>query len=444
MSSAVWDIRRRLALAPQGWRSALTAISLLWFATVVGAGMSFLTQALLAREMGPASFGLFTSSLATVTIISPLAGFGLSRFMLQVYGAEGWAAQRWLPALVRSVLVTTSLAVASVALWAFVGASADARGMLLLLLPIIPCVLVVSLMSSKLRLEERYKALAWWQLTTPGSRLLVAILLLLVPTLADRFVAAGYGLISVGLVAFGAPELLAMLRGGMRLKGHGERAVAGNRAMEVPRSSQLWTQAWAYGMEAVLYPIFFQISTVLLKYLDGNVQAGIFSIGLGVMMATYLLPATIYQKFLLSKLHRWAVHDTHKFWMVYHRGNALMLVAGLLLGAVIALLSPWFVPLAFGQKYDPVIPVLRVLALCVPLRFLSSGIAGALLNEQHMRYRVFVMGFSALAVVLLNVVLIPAHHAMGAAVAITIGEALLLAGTYAGVRRFHGGPLTRS
>lgn len=440
MSSAMWDIKRRLATVPQGWRTAFTAISMLWVATAASAGMAFLTTALLAREMGPASFGLFISSVATVTIIAPLAGFGLPRFLLQAYGAEGWEANRWLPALVHATLTTTGLAMLSIVVWSFVGAPADARGTLLLLLPLIPGVLAANLMGSKLRLEERYGLLAFWQTTTSGSRLLVALALLLLPTLDGHFVAAGYGLISVMVAMLAAPQLVTMLRGGLRLRGHGPRpatAIASTTLL-APSAVRLWSQAWAYGMEAVLYPIFFQISTVLLKYLDGNAEAGVFSIALGVLIAVYMLPSTIYQKFLLSKLHRWAVHDTRKFWMVYRRGCVAMLGMGLLIGAAIVLVSPWAVPIAFGAKYLAVVPVLQLLAICVPLRFLSSGVAGALLNERHMRYRVVLMGISAVVVVALNVLLIPAYHAIGAAMAITVGEAVLLAGTCMGVHRFHG------
>ena len=79
--------------------------------------------------------------------------------------------------------------------------------------------------------------------------------------------------------------------------------------VQEPRVSELWSQAWPFGMVAVLYPVFFQVSTILLKYLGGDTQAGFWAIGLAVMTAIYLIPATIYQKFLLSKLHRWAAHD---------------------------------------------------------------------------------------------------------------------------------------
>ena len=247
---------------------------------------------------------------------------------------------------------------------------------------------------------------------------------------------SGYGVVSLGVALLAAPQLLKMLRGGIHLHGHGPRPAVMPQGV-TPGPFQVWTQAWAFGLSAVLYPIFFQISTVLLKYLDGNIEAGIFGIALAVMTAIYLIPATLYQKFLLSKLHRWAIHDTSKFWLVYRHGNLAMLVSGILLAAGVVLLAPWLVPLAFGEKYRAVVPVLLVLAVCIPIRFLSTAVGSALLNEQHMRYRVFAMGLSAAVVIVLNLALVPSLHERGAAIATVVGEAVLLLTMYAGVQRFH-------
>lgn len=420
-----------------GWHSALTAISLLWLATAAGAGMAFATQTLLARELGPADYGLFASSLATITMVAPLAGFGLSQFWLKAYGAEGWQADRWLPSSLRFIACTTVLTMTAIVLWAFVGAPADAtRPTLLILLPVVLSVLAVDLVGSKLRLEERYGALALWQLSIPGSRLGVAVLLLLVPSLTGRFAAMGYGAIALAVTLLAMPQMRRMLRGDMALLGHGPRPDRGIEATS-PSATALWSQAWAYGFAAVLYPIFFQVSTVLLKYLDGNAQAGRFGIALAVMTAIYLIPATIYQKFLLSKLHRWAVHDRTKFWLVYRQGNRAMLIAGLMVSAAMVVLVPWLVPIVFGEEYRAVVQILLVLAICPPIRFLSTAVGSALLTERHMRYRVYAMALATVATVLCNVLLIPRHHELGAAAATVLGEAMLLGSMYWGVRRFH-------
>lgn len=425
-----------LTSLPPGLRTALGAMSMLWFATALGAGLTFLTQALLARKLGPASYGLFASSLATVTIVAPLAGFGLAQFWLKVFGGEGWAAERWLRPSARFIAFTTSLTIAIILAWAFAGAPADATVTLLVLLPVVPGVLGAALISSKLRLEERHRSLAMWQLTTPSSRFLVALLLLLMPHPNGHEVAIGYGIVSIGVALLAAPQLIAMMRGELALHGHGPRPPVLQRGA-TPSATQLWSQAWAFGLSAVLYPIFFQISTVLVKYFDGNAGAGVFGIGLAVMSAVYLIPATLYQKFLLSKLQRWSVHDPAMFWRVYRHGNLAMLTTGVLLAGLVVLAAPWAVPLAFGSTYQAVVPVLLILSACIPLRFLSASVGSALLNERHMRYRVYVMGFSAAVVVALDCWLIPRLHERGAAIANVAGELVLLTLFHIGVNRFH-------
>lgn len=427
-----------------GWRRALTTVSMLGVATAAGAGMVFATQTLLARELGPSAYGLFASSLATVTMIAPLAGFGLTQFRLKAYGVEGWDANRWLLPSLRFTYGTTLLALGILVGWGLLVAPANGtRFALLVLAPVILSILAIDLMSNKLRLEERFGEMALWQMAIPASRLVVAVALLVVPQLTGRFVAVGYSLIALFVSAWALPQIRKMMRGDMQLHGHGpRRATIAAEVAAPPGTAELWFQAWAYGVFAVLYPVFFQISTILLKYLHSDAQAGLYSIALSVMTAIYLIPATIYQKYLLSKLHRWAAHNPSKFWAVYRQGNLGMLGLGLLVSAALVIVSPLAVPLVFGARYQGVVAILMILAVCPPIRFLSTSIGAALLTEDHMRYRVYAMAVATLVAIVLNVLLIPRFSGIGAAWATVAGELVLLLGTAQGVRRFHH-PSTR-
>jgi O-antigen/teichoic acid export membrane protein len=417
-----------------GLKRAAAALSLLSFATALGAVLVLLTQSLLARQLGPATYGLFASSLATVSMIAPLAGFGLSQFRLRVYGAEGWAADRWIRPSVRLSLVTGAIACSAVIVWALLAPWRTAS-VLLLLLPVVPALLSVELVSCKLRLEEHYRKLAVWQLMIPGGRLLVALAIVLVAMNDAVPVAAGYGLVALAVTVLAVPHFRAMLNGKIELHGHGARPLKPSE-LPVPSASHLWSQAWPYGVAAALYPIFFQVSTVMLKYLGGDVHAGRFGISMAVMSAIYLIPTTIYQKFLLSKLHRWATHDRPRFWMVYHRGIVAMLALGLAVGGALFFVMPPLVPLAFGTEYMGVVPILMVLALCPPIRFLSTAVGSVLLTGTHMYYRVLMMGLAAATTVVLDLLLIPTHYELGAAYAIVGGELVLLTVTWIGARKF--------
>lgn len=430
---------------PAGARRAIATLSMLSGATALGAVMVFLTQTLLARVLGPAAYGLFASSLATVTMVAPLAGFGLTQFRLKVYGAEGWGAHRWMRSSLRFTAFTTSVALALLVGWALAGApDAGTRFMLLVLAPVVLSILAVDLISNKLRLEERYGEMALWQMAIPASRLAVAAAVLALPHPDGAFVALSYSVIAIVVSLATVPQLRKMVRGEMELKGHGPRPALQAGVGPVPGVGSLWSQAWAFGVYAALYPVFYQISTILLKYLAGDAAAGRYSIALAVMTAIYLIPATIYQKYLLAKLHRWSVHDRPKFWRVYRQGNVGMLLLGIAVGAMLAITAPWAVPLVFGEQYRGVAGFLIVLALCVPIRFLSTAIGSALLTEHHMRFRVYAIASSTVFAVGMNAALIPGFREYGAAWATVIGETVLLLGTAWGVRRFRRAEASRT
>lgn len=423
-------------MTPKGLRRAAAALSLLSFASAFGALLVLATQSLLARELGPSAYGLFASSLATVSMIAPLAGFGLSQYRLRVYGVEGWAAERWLRPTLRLSVITTLVAFGVVTIWAsFVAPTPATQVLLLILAPTMLGLLSVDIVSSKLRLEESYISLAMWQLLIPGGRLLVAVLVLWFSTAPVTLVAFGYCAVALLVAAVAAPHVRSMLRGEVELHGHGPRP-AQLPALPVPGTLYLWSQAWPYGASAALYPIFFQVSTVLLKYLGSDAQAGMFGISMAVMTAIYLIPSTIYHKFLLAKLHRWATHDRAKFRMVYRRGILVMFLFGAAIGAFMWLVMPHVVPLVFGHAYAGVVKILMVLALCPPIRFLSTAVGSVLLSSTHMYYRVFMMALAAVVTIGLNVLLIPAHGELGAAFAVVVGEIALLLMTWAGARKY--------
>ncbi len=427
-------MRAPWSLLPPAWRRAAAGISLLWMATALGAVLTFLVQVLLARQLGPSDFGRFNAALATVTMLAPVAGFGLPQLWLRLYGAEGWNAQRWLSPSLRFVRWTTALSCVAAIAWSLAGAPEATGALVWWLLPAIPCTLVVGLVSSKLRLEEDDRGLARWQLVLPGSRFAFVLAMLPWHALDAVTAAIGFGLVGAAMAVAGIPALAAMRRGEFDLRGHATRDQYVNDNGE-PSMPAVYRLGWAYGLSALLYPVFFQVGMVMLDRMEGPREAGLFGIGLGVMTAVYLLPATVYQKYLLSRLHRWSVHDPEKFRRVHFHGAWIMLLAGLLCGVLVAALAQAFVKVAFGPAFAGAGAVIIVLAACAPLRFLSVAIASALLDERQARLRVAMMGASAAAVILLNVVLIPRYHALGAAFATVGGEAVLLASSWLAVRR---------
>jgi O-antigen/teichoic acid export membrane protein len=416
------------------WRS-LHQIALLWGSSIIAAGLAFATQLVLARHLDPATYGIFGSSLALITMLSQFSGFGLQGFWLKAFGQEGWTAQRWVRGSLHFVVISTLLTLLVFSAWAQFGPNDDTtRLTLLLMAPSIAGLAAIELTISKLQLEERYLFISLWQISPQAARLILISLGFVFASGGQRltWVAIIYTVVAVGLVAVTVKQILAMGAPGFDLRGHGTRGdpqvpatslIPGDSAPSVKNVAQ---EAWPFGVDVILYLAYLQISNVLLKYLDGNEAAGLYYAAFNIMNAIYLLPIVLYTKFLLSKQHRWARNDKPRLLSSLKLGSAAMLVIGVVAMLFIWLVAPYLVPLLFGHKYANASGLLDILAVCVPLRFLSTSVGSVLSTGDHMRHRVKLKAICALVCIVLNVALIPRYGTTGAAVVTVITELTLL------------------
>ncbi|BCR06712.1 hypothetical protein DESUT3_37810 [Desulfuromonas versatilis] len=288
----------------------------------------------------------------------------------------------------------------------------------------------MELVSGKLQLEERYNALALWQLLPHATRfLLVIVIVVASPQVAIEYIAFAYASVALIVVFLGVAHLSEMRRGRFTLKGHSRQPIVDEAFQKKSRSIttvDFIRSAWPFGLAGIFYLVYYQSDIILLKYLKGADAAGVYNVAFTVMAAVYMLPNVIYQRFLLPKYHRWANHDRLKFLQVYRVGNGNMLLIGAMIAVVILFIVPFLIPLIFGTAYRSAIDLLAVLAFCTPVRFLSTSVGATLVTQEHMRRKIFYMGTVAIVNVALNSMLIPLFGAKGAAMSTLVSEITLL------------------
>lgn len=417
-------------------RRAFGPVSLLWLSSLGAAAVAFLTQVFLARTLPLNEFGEFAASMATITLVAPMAAFGVPALWLRLFGAEGWGARRWLLPSAKFATLTTAISLATLALWAQVGAhDATSRHLLIGLAPLVISQALVELVASKFQLEEHYRLLAVWHAAQHLARLALVLIVAAVvsPQYLLHAVVASYAAVAVATIILALFTLRPMIRGNFHLRGH---PAAPAQVEEAPSLARVAKSAWPFGLAGLFYMIYFQSDIIILERLSGNEQAAIYNVAFMMIAAIYILPAVLYQKFLLPKVHRWASHDRPKFNAVYRSGSMLMLIAGILVAATGFLVLPLLVPLLFGEAYSESVPILLVLLLCVPLRFAATSVGSTLVTDNHMRRKVVYMGASALLNLALNFSLIPHFGPIGAAAATLASEALLLVLYFVGAKRY--------
>jgi O-antigen/teichoic acid export membrane protein len=214
-----------------------------------------------------------------------------------------------------------------------------------------------------------------------------------------------------------------MMRGEFKLKGCTINCE--QLALDKPGWKSVLMVSWPFGVAGLAHLIYYQSNIVLLKYLDGDYGAGIYNICFLVLSAVYLFPGVIYQKFLLPKLHRWAVQDRDRMYEVFRVGNIAMLIAGVGFMSALYLVSDWVVVFVFGVDYESAADLLKLLSLSVPPVFVALSAGSVLVTQDHMLTKVKLMVGVAVFNVLLNMALIPENGVYGAAQATIFSNIVL-------------------
>jgi len=422
----------QIRLSKRAAYDALKNISFLWSGALGSALFAFLSQVVAARAFSPAEYGLFATAMSTAQLIAPLAGFGVAAFWLQVFGREGWTALRWLPVSFRFIRVSTSLAILTLSIWAVFGPhDVLTRYTLLMFASLILSNAVIELMAGKLQLEEKFGQLALWQVSQSLLRLFITLCVAMsLSGCGIIFLSAGYSIVALIIAIFGYAQLRGIMSGRFALRGHSIHASATEKNglfNDDIGIVKMFGEVWTFGLAGVFFLIYFQSGLVIIKYFEGDLAAGIYNIAFTIIAAIYILPTTVYQKYLLPKLHRWANSDPKLFFLFYRRGSIFMLGIGIALTLAVMPFVSILVPLVFGKKYLAAIPILQILLFAVPLRFMSTSVASALLSRRNMARKVKCMGIAATVNVAVSCILIPSFGIAGAAISTVVCEAILLA-----------------
>ena len=103
------------------YKKLTTIFSFIGLGSLISAGFVFLTQIMIARQLSIFEFGIFSSSLVTITLLVPLAGFGVAGFWLRLFAKEGWHGMHWLPSSFYLILFSSTIVFVLLLIWSFYG-----------------------------------------------------------------------------------------------------------------------------------------------------------------------------------------------------------------------------------------------------------------------------------------------------------------------------------
>ena len=188
--------------------AAIKSVAWIWSGSIVSAAMAFFVNVILARVLGVESYGVFTSSLAVITTLSPLAAFGVSSFVVKAFAKEGPIAERWVAPVLRFSLTSTVAIMAAGVLWALVISQANLeRDIILILALLIPSQAMLELIICKHQLEDDFSRMGLAQ-ALPG--LMRAMAVVVAGYLSVEY---GFATLYISAVAYVVPNVLILIIG---------------------------------------------------------------------------------------------------------------------------------------------------------------------------------------------------------------------------------------
>ena len=371
--------------------------------------MAFVFQLVAARRLGVSGFGVFSFSLAFVTLLGVFADLGLGQLSVREIARDHGAAEWFLRVGVSLKLVVSLLImVAAVALSGLLGYSRQAVAMVALCSPLILISAIASYYMSIFQGLEKMEYTAFSRLTQ--TALLIGGAALLTKTSLGPI---AYAVVYVVAAAVSTVFLLVSARGFAR----------GPLDFRVREWGHMLRPALPFGV-ATLFAIFYYWNgTALLSKIAGDRAVGIYSapfrLVIGANFAVFALAGSLYP--MMARAH---MGSRARMLRLLSRATKYVLMLALPLGVFGSCLARPVIGLFYGSVYSDSVPVMVLLSWWGAFACLNSFASNTLFAMDRARYVTQQAAVSLGTNLILNIVLIGAVGAIAAAISILCAEAV--------------------
>ncbi|MEY0908420.1 MULTISPECIES: oligosaccharide flippase family protein [unclassified Providencia] len=393
-------------------------LSSLWLSTILSAILAFLFQTSLARILTPFSFGEFNATLSYLLVFGSLAGLGVDNTLLKIFGKGPQFGNKYGLSIIYYALLTTIASFIIILLVSLVLFPNVNIKNLIILSPTLVSLTAFNLQSAVLQVEGKYHQLGILQIINNGIKL-IFLSLIYFNFVSSIYVYYLYSISSIIITIISLRSFIKLYNGNILKKSYCSKKIIFSRIKKITNLSV------PFGLAAIAHAVYFQSDIFLLSYLKSPEIAGFYSVAFSIIIATYLFPAVIYQKILLPQIHRWSNIAPEKMLLLFQKGNGVMLIIGVFFSLFIFFFSSLIITTLFSNKYIQSIDYLSLLSICIPIRFMISGLGAVLATGNLIKYKLACMVFVAVLNAILNVALIPIFGVY-AAIFIKIASELLL------------------
>lgn len=371
---------------------------------------SFFYTIFLAKELGVANFGLYIVALSYYSLISSTADLGINRFLIREISKDTAKIHSLIsPAICfRSVLMLVLLSIITVILFVLDPEISRRNLIFLALLATLPQGISLTLDSIFVSLLKiHYSA--------------IGIVLLSIFTSISGVIFISFGLgalgaalaLAVGQILYALSLLFITILIGIRWKG----------ILSLGILKEMIKGSLPYGVLGVLGLLYFKIDVLLLSYLRGSFETGIYGAAYKFLEAVIFIPSTFAIALFPLLVRRF---DTHIRLVenTYYNSLKILVSLAMIITLGYVLLLPLLIKFLLPQ-YQQSIEAIKILSLTIPFMFAHTPGVLVLLSTNKFLKTIVYISFGTLAFnIAVNLLLIPSLGYIGASIATVLSEIL--------------------
>jgi len=378
---------------------------------VLALGVGFIVSVIVARYLGPTQLGILTYTFSIAAIFAAVGNMGLSGLVVREIVKR--PDDRGVTLGTSAFLKLLGLSLGALFLTIFAYATEDSSGvafwLLIMASATIPLqVSVICDFSFQADLQAKYATTAHAGAMLVGASAKIFLVYL-----------------SAGLLWFGAANLLQALIDALALLYLYQRnntVPLRDWRVSVERARELLRQGALIFAGTLLALIYLKIDIIMLKWMAGPSETGIYSVAASLSEAWYFLPSAIVASFFpkLIKLHK------SNYALFQHRFQQLLDLLFLMAFSVAVLTTVFAQPaidLFFGEEYQSSAAILVIHIWAALFIFMRAAFSRWILIENALVFSMATTGVGAILNVFLNFFLIQRYGGVGAAIATLVSYA---------------------
>lgn len=378
--------------------------------------MTLIWTLVVPRALGAVGFGILVSAQSVAGVLGIVLGMGTRNYLVRETVIDRPAGPKLVGTAIALRLAVAPMVGLAAVVWARLAHYGhDATVVLYLITAMTILMLLTEPLQAAFQAIERMKYLAFADIVNKSAQSIIGIALVLL----------GFKVVGIAIdMAVMAVVVLFLTFWWLRPHFQIDLKTNVNLMAHMTKQSVAY---WAFGLFGMIY---FWIDTIMLSLMTRSEVVGWYGASTQLFQTLMFLPVLI-QTAWLPRLVGAFVNGRRELVETARAPVELVLVIGVPLAVGVALVADPLIHVVYGPGFAQAVPVMMILAICIPLIYLNIILASVLLAAKRQVVWTAVMAGAAVVNPLMNLVLIPLteqrYHngAIGAAISLVLTELVM-------------------